>query len=248
MGDRCDCTAAYVAVGLLSIGLLISLCLNVAFYLLRRKERKCTANENMYDYGDEALRRDSLQSYRFEDDEMERQENPIYGNICLDGGGAFEMAEDVCYEQMSQASTVKHGLKVQQGDVSYASLDLTANKKRRKKRKYQKQAQTHQAQTHPQPSSQQNCLDQHPEDDSALPSRTSSLMVSRHSIYLNSHQVALEAEEREREREREKEMERERDEDAEREFELQRILHEGFDHSLGRSRQSLEQDSLQLES
>ncbi len=22
---------------------------------------------------------------RFEDDEMERQENPIYGNICLDG-------------------------------------------------------------------------------------------------------------------------------------------------------------------
>lgn len=26
---------------------------------------------------------------RFEDDEMERQENPIYGNICLDGGGRF---------------------------------------------------------------------------------------------------------------------------------------------------------------
>lgn len=24
---------------------------------------------------------------RFEDDEMERQENPIYGNICLEGGG-----------------------------------------------------------------------------------------------------------------------------------------------------------------
>ncbi|XP_021335024.2 uncharacterized protein isoform X2 [Danio rerio] len=258
MTGCCNCTVAYVAVGLLSIGLLISLCLNVAFYLLRRKERKCRANENMYDYGDEALRRDSLQSYRFEDDEMERQENPIYGNICLEGGGAFEMAEDVCYEQMSQASTVKHGLKVQQGDVSYASLDLTANKKRRKKRKYQKQAQTHQAQTHPQPSSQQNCLDQYPEDDSALPSRTSSLMVSRHSIYLNSHQVALEAEEREREREREKEMERERerekemererDEDAETEFELHRNLHEGFDHSLGRSRQSLEQDSLQFES
>ncbi|XP_058646412.1 RNA-binding protein 25 isoform X2 [Onychostoma macrolepis] len=201
-------------------------------------------------YGDsneEPLRQDSLQSCRFEDDEMERQENPIYGNICLDGGGPFEMSQEVCYEQMSHASTAKKGLKVQQGDVSYASLDLTANKKRRKKRKYQKQGQTHQAQTHPQPASQQNCMDQDEEADITLPSRSSSLMVSRHSIYLNSHQVALEAEEREREREREREMEMEmemeRDDNAEREFEMHRNVHEGFDHSLGRSRQSLEQDS-----
>lgn len=139
--------------------------------------------------------------------------------------------------------------------MSYASLDLTANKKRRKKRKYQKQAQIYQAQTHPQPASQQNCMDQDDEADITLPSRSSSLMVSRHSIYLNSHQVALEAEEREREREREREMEMEmerergrememeRDDNAEREFEMHRNVHEGFDHSLGRSRQSLEQDS-----
>lgn len=127
--------------------------------------------------------------------------------------------------------------------MSYASLDLTGNKKRRKKRKYQKQAQTHQAQTHPQPASQQNCVDQDDEADITLPSRSSSLMVSRHSIYLNSHQVALEAEEREREREREREMEMERDDNAEREFEMHRNVHESFDHSLGRSRQSLEQDS-----
>ncbi len=134
---------------------------------------------------------------------------------------------------------------VQQGDVSYASLALTGNKKRRKKRKYQKQAQTHQAQTHPQPASQHNCMDQDDEVDITLPSRSSSLMVSRHSLYLNSHQVALEAEEREREREREKEMEMEmeRDDIAEREFEMHRNVHEGFDHSLGISRQSLEHDS-----
>lgn len=128
---------------------------------------------------------------------------------------------------------------VQHGDVSYASLDLTVNKKRKKRRKYQKQAQAHQAQTHPQPASQQNYMDQNNEDDVTLPSRSSSLMVSRHSIYLNSRQVALEAEERERERM----MEMERNENAERELEMHRNLHEGFDHSLGRSRQSLKQDS-----
>ncbi|XP_067289967.1 uncharacterized protein [Pseudorasbora parva] len=234
-----ECIYEHVAIALTSIGLLISVCLNVAFYLLRRKGKISAANENMFDYGEEPLRRDSLQSYRFEDDEMERQENPIYGNICIDGGGAFEMSPEMCYEQMSQASTVKQGLKVQQGDVSYASLDLTVNKKRKKKRKYQRQA--HQAQTHPQPTSQQHCMDQDNEADVTLPSRSSSLMVSRHSIYLNSHQVALEAEEMERERERMKEMER--DDNAEREFEMRRNLHEGFDHSPGRSRQSLEQDS-----
>ncbi|XP_039531709.1 uncharacterized protein LOC120481905 isoform X3 [Pimephales promelas] len=229
------CMSAYVAICLTSIALLISVSINVAFYLLRRKEKNSAANENMFEYGEEPLRRDSLQSYRFEDDEMERQENPIYGNICIDGGGAFEMSPEVCYEQMAQASTVKQGLKVQQGDVSYASLDLTVNKKRKKKRKYQKQAQAHQAQTHPQPASQQNYMDHDNEADVTLPSRSSSLMVSRHSIYLNSHQVALEAEERERE----KMMEMERNENGEREFEM----HEGFDHSLGRSRQSLKQDS-----
>ncbi|XP_039531708.1 uncharacterized protein LOC120481905 isoform X2 [Pimephales promelas] len=235
MLDVNGCMSAYVAICLTSIALLISVSINVAFYLLRRKEKNSAANENMFEYGEEPLRRDSLQSYRFEDDEMERQENPIYGNICIDGGGAFEMSPEVCYEQMAQASTVKQGLKVQQGDVSYASLDLTVNKKRKKKRKYQKQAQAHQAQTHPQPASQQNYMDHDNEADVTLPSRSSSLMVSRHSIYLNSHQVALEAEERERE----KMMEMERNENGEREFEM----HEGFDHSLGRSRQSLKQDS-----
>ncbi|XP_050976125.1 protein Son isoform X1 [Labeo rohita] len=246
-GGSSSCKTEHVAIALTSIALVISLCLNVVFCLLRRKGKKYAANENIFEYGDEPLRQDSLRSYRFEDDEMERQENPIYGNICLDGGEPFEMSPEVCYEEMSHASTAKKRLKVQQGDVSYASLDLTANKKRRKKRKYQKQPQTHQAQTHPQPTSQQNCMDQADnEADVTLPSRSSSLMVSRHSIYLNSHQVALEAEEREREREWERERERERENEIERdenEFDMHRNVHESFNHSLGRSRQSLEQDS-----
>lgn len=232
------CTNSYVAIALISLGLVISVCLNVTLYLLRRQDRYKRANEDPFDYGEEEFRRNSID--RFEDDEMERQENPIYGNICLEVGGSFRMPEDVCYEQMSQASTSKKTLKVHQGDVSYASLDLSANKKRKKKRKFQKQAQTHQAQTHPQPVSQQNCEDQDIDADITLPSRTSSLTVSRHSIYLNSHQVALEAEERERERERVRELERERNETEE--FEL-RNSHEDFDHSLGRSRQSLEENS-----
>ncbi|XP_051539725.1 uncharacterized protein LOC127432552 isoform X2 [Myxocyprinus asiaticus] len=242
-----QCIEAYVAVSLTSMALLISVCLNVALYLLRRQERHKAANRDIFKCGEEPFRRVSIQSERFENNEMERQENPIYGNICLDGGGPFGMSEDVCYEQMSHASSAKQGLKVRQGDVSYASLDLTTNKKRRKKRKCKKQGQTHQAQTYSQPSAQQNCLDQDTEAEVTLPSRTSSLMVSRHSIYLNSHQVALEAEEREREwereREKEKERQKDRDDNGEIEFEMSRHLHEGFEHTLGRLRPSLEQDS-----
>nr|XP_055064503.1 uncharacterized protein LOC129446981 [Misgurnus anguillicaudatus] len=229
MSGNEKCIHPYVVIALLSLGLLISVCINVALYLLRRQDRNKRANEDPFEYGEEEFRRNSID--RFEDDEMERKENPIYGNICLEVGGSFRMPEDVCYEQMSQASTSKKTLKVHQGDVSYASLDLSANKKRKKKRKFQKQAQTHQAQTHPQPVSQQNCEDQDIDADITLPSRTSSLVVSRHSIYLNSHQVALEAEERERER------------NETEEFELRRNSHEDFDHSLGRSRQSLEDNS-----
>ncbi|RXN06844.1 mitochondrial import inner membrane translocase subunit Tim10 B-like protein [Labeo rohita] len=74
--------------------------------------KQSKANENIFEYGDEPLRQDSLRSYRFEDDEMERQENPIYGNICLDGGEPFEMSPEVCYEEMSHASTAKKRLKL----------------------------------------------------------------------------------------------------------------------------------------
>lgn len=228
-----QCTPQYVAIILTSVSLLISVGLNIVLYLLRRQNRYNTVSENHFSYGEEQFHRNSVHSDRFEDDEMERQENPIYGNICLEVGGSYGMSEEICYEQMSKASTSKKGLKAEHGDVSYASLDLTTNKKRRKKRKFQKQPQTYQAQTHSQHASLQNCQDQDTEADVTLPSRTSSLMVSRHSIYLNSRQVALETEERDRER----------DETEEREFEMIQNSHEDFDLSLDRSRQSLEEKS-----
>lgn len=86
-------------------------------------------------------------------------------------------------------------------DVSYASLDLSVAQKRKKKRKYQqKQSQIYEVQTHAPP-----------DGEPALPSRSSSLMVSRNSIYLNSHQVALETEELDRQRERDRKYSRERE-------------------------------------
>lgn len=63
----------------------------------------------------------------------------------------------------------------------------------------------HKVQTHPPPVAQMRHTEMGADCDVALPSRTSSLIVSRSSIYLNSHQVALETEELQRERERERE-------------------------------------------
>lgn len=95
-------------------------------------------------------------------------------------------------------------------DVSYASLDLRLVQKHKKKKRYQeKQNQTHKVQTHPPPMTQMRRMEMGADCDVALPSRSSSLIVSRSSIYLNSHQVALETEELQRERERERERQTE---------------------------------------
>lgn len=64
-------------------------------------------------------------------------------------------------------------------------------------------------QTHPPPVAQMRHTEMGADCDVALPSRTSSLIVSRSSIYLNSHQVALETEELQRERKRERERQTE---------------------------------------
>lgn len=95
-------------------------------------------------------------------------------------------------------------------DVSYASLDLRLVQKRKKKKRYQdKLDQTQKVQTHPLPVGQMRRMEMGADCDATLPSRTSSLTVSRSSIYLNSHQVALETEELQRERERERHRETE---------------------------------------
>ncbi|XP_076876209.1 uncharacterized protein LOC143525782 [Brachyhypopomus gauderio] len=226
-----ECYKQYIGLSLTSLALLISLCLNVLLYLLRRRERKNKALE-------QSLYRDLCQSNRLEieGERPQNQDNPIYGNIHIDGAGPLRMAEDVCYESMQCR---RQDEKAEPTDISYASLDLSVNTKRRKKRKhYVNQNLMHQAQTHPQPVTQQSVLETGADGEPALPSRTDSLMASRHSIYLNSHQVALETEERERERERMREKQYHR----QREMETMN-LHCDFELGFGQSDPGHEQDS-----
>ncbi|KAG9263662.1 hypothetical protein AMEX_G23716 [Astyanax mexicanus] len=202
---------------LTSIGLVISVSLNILLYTLRRRERQ---NRDV----EEPLYRDYFHGDRFEDEAV-NQDNPIYGNICMEGGGR----ENEYPGEPRTNQSVRQDEQDDSADVSYASLDLTVAQKRKKKRKYQqKQSQTHQAQTHSAPMAQQSCLETGSDCEVALPSRSSSLMVSRNSIYLNSHQVALETEELERERKRERQSNRAR------EMEIRNIYRD-FDHSLGQS-------------
>ncbi|XP_017345489.1 uncharacterized protein LOC108277350 isoform X3 [Ictalurus punctatus] len=191
-----DCTGPYVGLSLTSIALLMSVCLNIVLYSLRRKDRQNR------DVG-VPLYQDSIHSDRFEDDERQNQENPIYGNIFVDGGGSLTMPEYRDYDQMTKKGA-RQDEKSDPEDVSYASLDLKLVQKRKKKKRYQeKQNQMHKVQTHPPPVAQMRRTEMGEDCDVALPSRSSSLIVSRSSIYLNSHQVALETEELQRERETE---------------------------------------------
>ncbi|KAI4877466.1 hypothetical protein NFI96_015432, partial [Prochilodus magdalenae] len=230
------CTGAYTGVVLTSIALVISISLNVVLYSLRRKDRQSREVE-------EPLYPDSFPIDRFEEEEeveveVERhnQENPIYGNICTEGGGPLRLVDYGSYEPRTNQSA-RQDEQSEQADISYASLDLNLVQKRKKKRKYQqKQGQAHQAQTHLPPLAQQNSLEDDADCEVALPSRSSSLMMSRNSIYLNSHQVALETEERERERERERRSNRTRETEP-------WNAHGDFERGLGQSELRHEQDS-----
>ncbi|XP_046716311.1 uncharacterized protein LOC124393046 isoform X2 [Silurus meridionalis] len=196
------CIGCTVGLALTSIALVISVCLNILLYSLRRKERQNRdVGMPMYE--------DSLQSDRLEEDEQQLQDNPIYGNIFVDNGEYKPRTVDGDYEPMTKQST-RQDEKSDSEDVSYASLDLKLFQNRKKKKRYQaKQNQTHKVQTHPPPRAQMRRMDSEADCDVALPSRSSSLIVSRSSIYLNSHQVALETEELQRERERVRERETE---------------------------------------
>ncbi|XP_062391595.1 uncharacterized protein LOC134079522 isoform X2 [Sardina pilchardus] len=182
---------------------MISVCLNVLLYSLRRRDQKVRdAEEQLYDYSEHS-------ENRFEE-EVQQQENPIYGNICTNGGES-EAANEMCYEPMTGRDPTPSQ---RPSDVSYASLDLRNAKKHKKKRKYQQNqnqnqsqsqtTQTQKAQSHAVAAApSQGCLDvAEGEEAVALPSRSSSLMVSRHSIYLNSQQIAQEAQELDRERDK----------------------------------------------
>ncbi|XP_028278392.1 uncharacterized protein LOC114446761 isoform X2 [Parambassis ranga] len=128
----------------------------------------------------------------------EQQENPIYGNIITERGGAAES----CYEMMTMQRT-RECRKALDPDLNYASLDLkVANRRKNRLRHQQGQTQgrnTFQDQlpAHLTPPAH-TFFEVDANVDAHLPPRDTSNMVSHSSIYLNSQQIAQEAEEREK--------------------------------------------------
>ncbi|KAF7206517.1 uncharacterized protein [Nothobranchius furzeri] len=199
---------ATVPLVLLSLALLISVCLNVIFFLRQRstfcKNTCCHTNASERDFLSQVQRQyDSDVNHREEQESPrnhhERQENPIYGNINTDRRGS---AED-CYEMMTLQRT-RESTKPSESDLNYASLNLKMAKKRKKHRHTQGQAQgrnKHQDQKPDHGTPPVNSfLELDADVDAHLPPRDISTMISYNSIYLNSQQIAQEAVELERER------------------------------------------------
>ncbi|XP_036381766.1 uncharacterized protein LOC118775775 [Megalops cyprinoides] len=202
-------TGVYVGLALTLLALLISVCLNIIFYSLRRQNRRRTDLEEFI------YPKPHLVISHEEEELPDNQENPIYGNISTERAGNDPEGDSprVFYEHMK--ARCREEKPPQQMDVSYASLDLNVGQKGRKKRRNKqnpKRGQNWAGQA------QEDFLEVDVEVEATLPSRSSSPIVSRNSIYLNSHQVALETEEREREREWEREWERERERQRERDM------------------------------
>ncbi|KAL4608505.1 hypothetical protein GN956_G24702 [Arapaima gigas] len=211
-----QCLPSHVGLAVTLVALAVSLCLNVIFCLLQRRDRRRT--------GLKAHFVSSEPTEQYSEGEHEcLQENPIYGNIHPERAAAqgLNLQDHVLYEHMqTQPATETTYPQSVQLDVSYASLDLAGAKKFRKKCKAkQGQAQTKRL---PHSLSQQGFLEADAEMEANLPSRQSSPMVSRHSIYLNSRQMALEAQELEREQQREREWERQQEREWETDPEQER--------------------------
>ncbi|XP_041657861.1 uncharacterized protein LOC121519130 isoform X2 [Cheilinus undulatus] len=201
-----DCFHELVGLVLLLLALLISLCLNV-FFCIRHRATLCKDKDeccypNIYE--PESLSHSEGQYFHninhHEQQEnsgnhQEQQENPIYGNIINDRRGS----QEVCYEMMTMQHTRDRTQQTLEADLNYASLDLKLAKKHKKRPRHKHQARH----------SLQDQLTVHPVNafleveadmEAHLPSRDTSTMVSHSSIYLNSQQIAQEAEEMERER------------------------------------------------
>ncbi|XP_055792814.1 uncharacterized protein LOC129864166 [Salvelinus fontinalis] len=183
------CTWCIASLTLISLLLFISVCINLTCFLRNRNNRhKADKEEFLYQ---QHYPRESLSRLEEEEEEEEdqQQENPIYGNITT----------DLCYEPMTKQRSRddrKPAPQHHQPDLNYASLDLNVGQipKKRKRRYQQAQAQ---AQTLPETQMDGDFLEIDAEMEASLPSRSSSPLASRNSIYLNSLQMALETEERE---------------------------------------------------
>ncbi|XP_068187210.1 uncharacterized protein [Antennarius striatus] len=191
-----ECFVHLTSLGLLSVSLLLSICLNVVFCIRQRaillRDTNGSPEPRTYRRKSQPEQQENLQ------DHHEQQENPIYGNISTDEGGSV----DFCYEMMKHTGVCVTSL---EPDLNYASLDLKVANKGKKKHRHQ--------QGHTQ--GRNKLLDQLPvhlappvnfffevetDMDPQLPSRNASTGVSHSSIYLNSQQIAQETEDTERER------------------------------------------------
>ncbi|XP_045546220.1 uncharacterized protein isoform X1 [Salmo salar] len=182
------CTWCIVPLTLFCLLLFISVCLNLTLCILRHRDTRHKADNeeflNQQHYPRERLEEEE------EEEENQQQENPIYGNITI----------DLCYESMTNQRSRNDRKPApqpqQQPDLNYASLDLNVGQipKKRKRRYQQAQAQ---AQALPESQMGGGFLEIDAEMEASLPSRSSSPLASRNSIYLNSLQMALQTEERE---------------------------------------------------
>ncbi|XP_041808605.1 uncharacterized protein LOC121617477 isoform X2 [Chelmon rostratus] len=205
-----ECSIAAVALVLLSLALLISLCVNVIFCIRRRAslciDDEC-CNPHMFE-GESPSQDEGHYFHNLNHDEQqenphnhhEQEENPIYGNISTDR----RVSVEVFYEMMTMQHT-RDRMKSLEPDLNYASLDLKVANKHKKKHRHQ---QGHTQGRH-KPQDQLPArltppvnafLEVEADMDCQLPSRDTSTMVSHSSIYLNSQQIAQETEDMERER------------------------------------------------
>lgn len=190
-----DCQFVWLALLLLSVALLASLCLNLMFCLLRRKRSSCK-DQNLSRYSKSLPQTEEFcpgdtNNYSQEENSHRlhlQQENPIYGNIITDGAGSV-----VVYEAMSVRA--RDRTELLESDLNYASLDLKIAMKR--KRRHQ---QGHVSGRISPPNQFQDRLTP-PEngflEEACLPLKDQSPMVSHSSIYLNSQQLGLEREDNE---------------------------------------------------
>ncbi|XP_034539775.1 involucrin isoform X2 [Notolabrus celidotus] len=210
-----DCKIELIGLVVLSVALLISLCINI-FFCVKQRAKLCRETDNCcVPHFDEEDRLSQEQGNYFHNvnhdeqqenhhdhheqqenhhDHHEQQENPIYGNISTDRQDSGE----VCYEMMTMKQT-RERVKATEADLNYASLDLKRAKKHKKRLRHQHQGRNS-LQDQPSVQSANAFLEVDMDMDARLPSRDTSTMVSHSSIYLNSQQIAQEAEEMERER------------------------------------------------
>ncbi|CAL8306930.1 uncharacterized protein LOC115547599 [Gadus morhua] len=188
MQEKCQpmLTGALVV---MAIALLCSVCVNIVqYYLRQRKNSKTDSIERRYQRQSSSS---SMENgvYRFHDDIPEHQENPIYGNI-------LKVRRVKGCTAPRESMTLQHaqGNKPSESHMNYASLDLKETKRGHKKKNG-----VHPGPTgDPRPDLQATLLRPPGEAEEGRLSSGGggSPGPSHSSIYLNSHQIAMETEER----------------------------------------------------